>query len=200
MSIELKVQQVEKLFLKLDVECAQFEQNSGLHCIVGCGKCCVHPEIDASPLEFLPWAFHMFLNGEAETKLNSLNESKSSICAIYKPLSIVDKGSCGSYKYRGLICRLFGNAASTDKYGALRMVTCKTIKEGQSKAYLATETAIKKGLNVPLFTDYYMQLNQIDYNLGKTILPINLALKMALEEVLQYYAYRPLPLINGKAI
>lgn len=35
-----------------------------------------------------------------------------------------------------------------------------------------------------------MQLNQIDFNLGNIILPINKALKMALEEVLQYYAYR----------
>ena len=37
------------------------------------------------------------------------------------------------------------------------------------------------------------ELNQIDFNLGNKILPVNKALKMALEEVLQYYAYRSFP-------
>jgi hypothetical protein len=38
-----------------------------------------------------------------------------------------------------------------------------------------------------------MNLSQIDYRLGTLILPINQALKRAIEEVLQYYAYRPFP-------
>jgi hypothetical protein len=46
-------------------------------------------------------------------------------------------------------------------------------------------------LPTPVFTDYYMQLSQIDYQLGTMMLPINKALIYAIEEVLQYYAYRP---------
>jgi hypothetical protein len=38
-----------------------------------------------------------------------------------------------------------------------------------------------------------MNLSQIDFQLGNVVVPINKALKLALEEVLQYYAYRPLP-------
>ena len=52
---------------------------------------------------------------------------------------------------------------------------------------------INEGLPVPIFTDYYMNLSQIDFQLGNVVVPINKALKLALEEVLQYYAYRPLP-------
>ncbi len=190
MSIERRVQLVEKLFYQLDQESAQFEQSSGLSCVSGCGKCCTHPDIEASPLEFLPWAFHLFLNGKALKTLLMLKKNSSSTCFIYKPLSIIDQGRCGSYKYRGLICRLFGFAANTDKYGKLRLATCKIIKEGQADNYNSTSKAITKGLYVPVFTEYYMQLNQIDFRLGNIILPINKALKMALEEVLQYYAYR----------
>ncbi|WP_040250888.1 YkgJ family cysteine cluster protein [Psychroserpens mesophilus] len=191
MSIERKVQLVENLFSKLEQEAAQFEQASGLSCAAGCGKCCTYPDVEASPIEFLPWAFHLFLNGEAEKTIIKLNNTQNSTCFIYKPLSLINHGRCSNYKYRGLICRLFGFAANTDKYGTLRLATCKIIKDGQADSYNSTSEAIAKGLYVPVFTDYYMQLNQIDFKLGHTILPINKALKKALEEVLHYYAYRP---------
>ncbi len=119
---------------------------------------------------------------------------------IYKPLTILNQGRCSNYKYRGLICRLFGFAANTDKYGNLRLATCKIIKEGQADNYNSTAEAISKGLHVPVFTEYYMQLNQIDFQLGNMILPINKALRMALEEVLQYYAYRPSPDVDKKCL
>ncbi len=193
MSIAHKVQLVEKLFYQLEEESAQFQKTSGLGCVAGCGKCCTNPDVEASPLEFLPWAHHLFLNKEAEKTRLLLKETPSSTCLIYKPFDTLDKGSCGSYKYRGLICRLFGYAANTDKYGNLRLATCKIIKEGQAEKYNSASEAITKGLHVPVFTEYYMQLNQIDFHLGNIILPVNKALIMALEEVMQYYAYRPLP-------
>ncbi len=193
MSIERRVEEVEILFYQLEKEIAQFQESSDLSCVSGCGKCCTYPEVEASPLEFLPWAFHLFLTGEAENMLKSLNENHSSTCLIFKPLSIVNAGRCGNYKYRGLICRLFGFAANRDKYGNLRLAACKIIKEGQASKYSSAEEAITNGLYVPVFTDYYMKLNQIDYNLGNTILPINETLKSAIEEVLRYYAYRPFP-------
>lgn len=193
MSIERRVQLVEKLFYQLEQEIAQFEKSTGIGCVAGCGKCCTYSTIEASPLEFLPWAFNLFLNGQAEKTLNKLNETNSSTCIIYKPLAILNQGRCSNYKYRGLICRLFGSAANTDKYGKLRLATCKIIKDSQANNYKLTVEAITKGLNVPVFTAYYMQLNQIDFHLGNIILPVNKALKMALEVVFQYYAYRPFP-------
>jgi len=198
MSIAHKVALVEDLFSQLEKENAEFQKVSGIGCAAGCGKCCTYPTIEASPLEFLPWAFHLFLNGEAENTRIQIKEANSSICFIYKPLSFLGKGSCSDYKYRGLICRLFGFAANTDKYGKLRLATCKIIKEGQSDNYNSASEAITKGLYVPVFTEYYMQLNQIDFQLGNSILPINGALVRALEEVLHYYAYRPFPELGNK--
>ncbi|MFT7114675.1 MAG: Fe-S-cluster containining protein [Candidatus Azotimanducaceae bacterium] len=191
MTLERKVQLVENLFQQLEQDSAQFQKSSGISCVAGCGKCCTHPDIEASPLEFLPWALHLYLNDEAEKTLVKLNETQSTTCFIYQPLSSLNQGRCSSYKYRGLICRLFGYAANTDKYGALRLATCKIIKEGQTDKFDETSKAINNGLKVPVFTEYYMQLNQIDFFLGNQILPVNKALIMALEEVLQYYAYRP---------
>ena len=195
MSIEESVVLVEKLFYDLDSEIAEFQNHTKLSCVAGCGKCCNHPELDASPLEFLPWAFHLFVNGEAEKILAKLNNTTTHTCLIYSPISLLDqnKGKCSDYKYRGLICRLFGFGANNDKYGKLRLVTCKIIKEGQKEKYDESTDLINNGLPVPIFTDYYMNLSQIDFKLGNTIVPINKALKLAIEEVLQYYAYRPMP-------
>jgi len=73
------------------------------------------------------------------------------------------------------------------------LATCKIIKEGQKENFDKSTAAINKGLPVPIFTDYYMNLSQIDFRMGNIIVPVNTALKLALEEVLQYYAYRPYP-------
>lgn len=124
MSIERKVQLVENLFHQLEQESAQFKKTTGITCISGCGKCCTSPKIEASPLEFLPWAFHLFLNGEAIKTRIKLKKNPSATCLIYKSISITGNGRCTNYKYRGLICRLFGFAANTNKYGKLRLTTC----------------------------------------------------------------------------
>jgi len=193
--MERKVQQVEQLFERLEKEIAQFQDKTHLHCLAGCGNCCTTPSIEASPLEFFPWAHHLFLNDLAEQTLVDLQNKTSALCHIFQPLALLDKtkGRCSDYPYRGLICRLFGYGAAKDPLGKLRLITCKIIKENQAADYAKTVRAISAGEYVPIFSDYYMQLSQIDFALGRTMLPINEALKRALEEVLHYYAYRPIP-------
>lgn len=194
MSIVKKVNEVEVLFAELDREIAVFQSTTKLSCLTGCGRCCTHNEIDASPLEFLPWAYHLYVNGEANEMLDTLNQDSIEICHIYKPKGTFKegKGSCGEYRYRGLICRLFGYGANQDKYGMLRLATCTIIKEDQTLIFHNAEKLISEGLYVPVFTHYYMRLSQIDFQMGRQIVPVNLALKLALEEVLGYYAYRGL--------
>lgn len=195
MSIARRVRSVELLYARLDKEIAQFQSTTKLHCIAGCGKCCTKPDIEASPLEFLPWAFQEFLEGRALQALERVKKSPSTVCILFSPLSLVDlsKGRCSEYAHRGLICRLFGYAAGRDKIGQLRLATCNIIKENQKGDYQATVEAINNGLSIPIFSDHYKRLAQIDFRLGNSIVPINKALQMALEEVLHYYAYRPFP-------
>ncbi len=201
MSIVRKVKAIEQLFSRLDKEIGEFQRNSGLHCLSGCGKCCNKADIEASPLEFLPLAFHWFLTHEAESKLDLLQQNNSPICHVFSPLAAdnVTQGSCSQYSYRGLICRLFGYGAGRDKLGELRLVTCKLIKENQAANYTLAMEQLKKGEPVPIFSDYYQNLMQIDFHLGNQILPINEAIIEALEFVLSYYAYRPFPKVSGAA-
>ena len=192
MSIAQKVIKIEALFGELDSEINAFQTSTQLKCLPGCGRCCTHNEVDASPLEFLPWAYQLYLKGETTQVLEALSEKTNNICHNYNLIGLLEdgKGSCGTYHFRGLICRLFGYAANTDKYGKLRLATCKIIKEDQALAFQDAENMITKGLPIPVFTHYYMRLSQIDQHLGNTIVPINKALKIAIEEVLHYYMYR----------
>lgn len=194
MSIAKKVRAVEKIYQQLDQEIAQFKCHSGLSCIAGCGACCTKADIEATALEFLPFAYYYFTNGKALEMLEKVKTHPTSFCHLLS-LSIAggSKGMCGDYVYRGLICRLFGYAVARDKYGNLRLVSCNKIKEQQAETYAASVEKIKAGLPVSVMSQYYSRLSSIDQELSRKFYPINVAMEKALETVLHYYAYRPSP-------
>jgi len=184
-----QVQAVEKVFESLDASIQQFQDKTTLHCRWGCGKCCFKPDIEATILEFLPFAYHIYHQQQAENWLEKLRQSKDSVCLILNPTSAA-AGLCSQYPHRGLICRLFGYSARTNKYQEKELVTCAIIKTEQSASYHQAQVAIQQGLEVPVMNQYYMQLHAIDFDLTREFYPINRALQLALEKVLHYYAYR----------
>ena len=192
MEMEDKVSAVEQVFKNLDTEILRLQTASTLHCKLGCGKCCFKADIEATILEFLPFAHHLYQLGEAEEWHEKLKVSDSSICLILNPTQ-AGAGLCSEYTHRGLICRLFGYSARTNKYGKHELVTCQIIKTEQSAAYEVAEAIIEGGGPVPVMSDYYMQLCGIDIDLTKDFYPINRAIQKALETVLHYYSYRSIP-------
>ena len=184
-----KIKAVEEVFRKLDEEISIFQKASTLHCKSGCGKCCFKPDIEATLLEFLPFAHHLYVEGKAEEWLEKLNESNLSTCLILNPTQS-GAGLCSEYQHRGLICRLFGYSARTNKYGKKELVTCQIIKTEQAEAYVAIESKIAEGSEIPVMNQFYMQLHGIDFDLARDFYPINIAIKRAIETVLHYYAYR----------
>jgi uncharacterized protein len=184
-----KVLAVEQVFKNLDAAISTFQASSSIHCKFGCGKCCFKPDIEATILEFLPFAFYLNKEGKAEQWYERLKTTDSSVCLILNPTQS-GAGLCSEYTYRGLICRLFGYSARTNKHGMHELVTCSIIKTEQSDAYNEAERKIEEGGEVPVMSDYYMQLHGIDYELTKDFYPINEAMRKAVETVLHYYAYR----------
>ena len=194
MSIVRKVKAVEKIFAALDKEMDALRETSGLHCISGCGKCCFKPDVEATPLEFLPFALHLLNTKQIEEYYQNLLENDLPTCAIFKPVpGSTDKGACSEYAYRGLICRLFGYSATRDKNGNARLITCKLMKEGQSETIEKIQAGIEDGIPAPMMSDYYFRLRSIDTNLGTMMMPINKAMRQAIEVVMSHYAYRRPP-------
>src|SRR5258708_39519055 len=109
-SLPEKGKAVEDVLQKLDDEIASFQSWSTLHCKFGCGKCCFKADIEATPLEFLPFAYALYKQNRAHDWLNELKTLDSPVCHILNPTQ-AGAGLCTEYPHRGLICRLFGYSA-----------------------------------------------------------------------------------------
>lgn len=187
--MELLAHQVDELMRELDQDIAGFRAWSGLGCAFGCGKCCLKPDIEAAPLEFLPFALAVYQEGALDDWLERLDKA-GNICVIYDE-DQSGAGKCSRYLHRGMICRLFGFAARRNKYGRKELVTCAIIKTEQSAAYGAAEKGIStEDRPVPVFTDYYDRLRDLDDGLGGRYVPVNSAIRTALETVASYFKYQ----------
>jgi Fe-S-cluster containining protein len=189
MLLEEKVRAVERVFDELDTAIASFQSQTQLHCAFGCGKCCYKADIEATALEFLPFAFYLYKQGIATEWFEKISNSPQEVCYILNPQQ-GGAGLCSQYKHRGLICRLFGYSARTNKYNQKELVTCQIIKTEQAANFGKAVEMIQEGAEVPVMSSYYMQLHAIDDDLARKFYPINVAILEAIKVVLSYYAYR----------
>ncbi|WP_158211946.1 YkgJ family cysteine cluster protein [Robiginitalea sediminis] len=182
---------MEREFRHLEKEVAAFQQATGLSCLARCGRCCHYPDISATPLEFLPLAYHLYKTGQAETWLERITLESTGLCPLFKPvLRETDPGFCGSYPHRGLVCRLFGFSAIRDKQGVARLATCKPLKEERGYDVQRADQHVAEGREVPVMHDYYFRLMAIDPALSRQLVPIREAIRQALLAVLAYYSFR----------
>lgn len=182
---------VKEVFEELDGDVISYLGQSNLTCFAGCGRCCMNPKVAATVLEFIPLAFDIYQSGKAEEVMDRLEEtSEVENCMVFLKTDIdSESGVCKTYKYRGLICRLFGVSARKNKYGKKEMITCKKLKEGKSEIYEATTIGINESMPIPMANDYYSKLSAIDFKLSDNTFPINEAIKKALEAVMMYNYY-----------
>ncbi|MFD2199935.1 YkgJ family cysteine cluster protein [Shivajiella indica] len=192
MNLQEKSQEVRQVFDELDLEIKAFLDASKLTCITGCGFCCSNPKVSASVLEFLPLAFDLYEKGKAENALELLeNLGEDDHCIIYKSVSPDNGlGFCSDYKNRGLICRLFSSSYRKNKEGKKEIITCKKIKENKKDQYQKAAVEINGLMPIPSSSGTYSKLYNIDFQLTSEQMPINRAIKKAIEAVLTYKFYQ----------
>ncbi len=192
MNLLEKSLKVREVFDELQLETDRFISQSKVRCIPGCGLCCTNPQVSASVIEFLPLAFDLYEKGKADEFLSLLDAAtENTYCVILKKMSVdADAGQCSDYHNRGLICRLFASSARKNKKGEKELLICRKIKEHQKESYEAATESINHGLDVPLSADYYTRLYNIDFALTQEQLPINIAIRKAIEEVLRHFWYQ----------
>lgn len=181
-----KVQQVKKVYARLDAHIDSLQKETGLQCISGCGLCCKKPDIEASPIEFLPLALEWFDQDIHWEQYEKLQATQDPTCFVFRPHVTSFGGLCNAYPYRGLICRLFGYSARINKDEKKELVTCKILKEEMP---LEVAKASDAGKKLPVMIHYHSRMSSIDIQLNDRM-PINQAMQKAIETVAAYYAYR----------
>jgi Fe-S-cluster containining protein len=179
-----KTRALRKVFKAVDRQTTQFQKAAGIHCERGCGRCCENPNVTTTVLEMVPLALELWEKGEAERWLQKAEADSGGKCLFYKPAPFQEgKGRCSIYSLRPLICRLFGFSAMHDKHGKPVFVTCPTIKKMFPGAYDNIQKRIQEGLAIPQMSDFSQGVRNIDIELGTQQIPINWAIKLALEYV-----------------
>jgi Fe-S-cluster containining protein len=183
---------VDKVFRELDEHIEKTTAKSGMKCIHLCSSCCRKTDIEASPIEFIPLAVSLYESGKVDEFMIMLDRSdETEYCVLFSPDAWKEgKWACMNYEKRGLICRLFGYGYRLNRDDIPELVTCKIMKESCPEAVTkARRLGIKAPDSVPLFRNYSMQLYSIDPNLATQQLPINKAIRLAIEKL--YFNYAP---------
>jgi uncharacterized protein len=189
MSLPKKVKAVEKIFLEFEKEETRFRKKFALQCKAGCSHCCTKPDIMAYPLEFFPFAWHLHEAGRADEVYVSLVNKKQTLCLLYDPMAPHGLGGCLDYEYRGLICRLFGFSRTTDKNDSSRIFTCRIIKEMYPQHFGPKAPMPGTVPKAPLTAKYYSLLRAIDPDQSTELLPINDAIRKAIEAASIYFLF-----------
>lgn len=189
MNIREFSQDLQNIYDEMWKTFSQYQMASGLFCLEGCGKCCNNPEVEASVLEMFPLAVRILDENKLEEWLDRLENSTQAHCLMYEPHSPDgSKGQCGVYKERPSLCRMFGVAGFYNKHREVTLSVCKLIREKYPELTKIRESEVS--IETPMLVTGTYQLAQLDPGLIQDRMPINQALKKALERVALYAQYQ----------
>lgn len=190
MNIREFSQDLQKIYLEMGSTFSNYQKASGLHCLEGCGKCCLKPEVEASMLEMIPLALRIYDEGKLEEWLDKLETSTQENCLLYESHSSDGSlGKCSAYVERPALCRMFGVAGFYNKHHEMKLSVCKLIREKYPELLVEQEALALEG-STPTLMNWSYRLAQIEPALIQDRLPINQALKRALEKVALYAQYQ----------
>lgn len=176
--------QVLEVYRGLDVAVADFAARTGLACPQGCGHCCRSEKVEATVLECIPLAFELFRTFQAELILKRLEKDcDERRCILYRS-DFTEAGlwGCSQYRFRPVVCRLFGFAGNRDRGGIARLAMCRIMKEGAGPG--ACALVVDDGdISLPLFSDAGLRITALHPGLGVARMPVNTALREALQKV-----------------
>ena len=171
------------LYSEMDRQTAEFRTATGLHCPPGCGQCCESSTPEATAIEMLPAAEELFSRGEAQQWLKDIaSVRETERCVFFQPDRLTPgNGHCQLYVFRPLVCCLFPLAGMRNKDGKPELLTCRRQKEQIPALVKGAQEAISRGMAVPSFDYFFLQMVGLEPLFRRQRLPINRALHLALE-------------------
>ncbi len=174
-----------ELFARADAETGRLALRTALACPPGCGACCLSPDVETTLAEVRPLASALCDSGVAGAvleRLGALAAAGERRCALYEPdPADPRRGRCGAYAERPLVCRLFGFTARRDRNGAPELVACAVMHAERPEAVERARAEVRAGGEAPLFGDFARAVAGERPDDGARQLPLNDALRLALE-------------------
>jgi Fe-S-cluster containining protein len=183
---------VEQLLTEISQTTSKFENSVNYKCREGCGACCLKPTIEAQVVEMLPMAKHIIDSERFDDIYEKLSIRDDGPCHIFEAeTGGIEKGRCSAYEFRPSVCRLFGFSAVKKKAGPPELANCNWQKKLYPQELSDAQQKINSGMEVPIISDYGFQLQNIAPSAAMgTLMPINRALKIALEKQMMADQYR----------
>ncbi len=176
--------QVLEVYNVVDMAVAGFAVRTEFRCPEACGACCRSEKVEATVLECLPLAFELFYTLQAELILKRLeknNDEKQ--CVLYRPdYTAAGLWGCTQYRYRAVVCRMFGFAGNRDRQGKVRLAMCRVMKQEGGVDDDGIDLDDREA-PLPLFMDAGLRITALHPGLGTVRMPINMALREALQKV-----------------
>ena len=161
-------QKLSLIYQDLELKQETFCDTFNVHCKKGCGTCCEHfiPDVYGVEARFL--ALGLMFDDKLDLALDRIKKwnPESPHCPLY---DFDSDYHCTVYRYRPLICRLFGATASKDKEGKPCFRHCKYNEGGLD---VSSEEMLQKIDAVIHMSDYAMMMEE--YAIGekeKLLLP-----------------------------
>lgn len=176
--------QLFEVYADLEQQTSDFKRGLGIECLRNCTLCCATAKfVEASILEMLPLSLHFWKGGRGEElleKLEGIHPEEPCILLNPNPHDGL-LGGCSHYRFRPLICRLFGFSANVDKSGNPLVSICSPLKEMEKGITDRINEKIREGLLVPLMPVFSRRVTLLHPHFGQEKYPVNLALREALE-------------------
>jgi len=173
------------IYKDFDERITGLQSATGMRCPADCSDCCREKHVEATVLELLPLAKEIYLRKEEDALMAAILkklEAQDPVCVLLRNVTQDgNNGHCGYYEFRPLVCRLFGFASRRNKSGHIELMTCRIIKEGKQEEVRKAETVLSHGFKLPVYQDAFMSMSSMKPGIGTRRLPINMALKEAIE-------------------
>jgi len=152
-----RLKKIPLVYDKLEKQQKRFSERFCVHCKTGCGICCEHftPDLTNLEAEYLALGLISEERDDEVVKMMEERDPENPACPFYNQTD--EMHHCTVYKWRPLICRLFGGAASRNKAGHAVFKNCKW---NENTHEITTKTLESHKRDLVIMGDYGWMLEE----------------------------------------